>query len=400
MTASLQSHSGGWREVILGDIAEVVGGKPAPQDPIAFADNGVPFVRMKDLGRYHLTTNLLEVDDRIDFDFAASRRLTPLKAGAILMPRSGSVALNHRAILGVDAVIVSHICALLPDSSKVSNKYLYYYLCTVTLEKITKKTTGLDAISFSDLRKLLVPLPPLGEQHRIAVVLDKADAIRRKNASLLATADDLLTSAFLDMFGDPLTNRKKLPVAPIKELAQVITGNTPPRSNPENYGPGMEWIKSDNINMPGVFLTSAVETLSARGRQIARTAPAGATLVTCIAGSPNSIGNCALSDREVAFNQQINAAIPKAGIDPYFLYCQFRVGKRAVQASSTNSMKGMVSKGKFQEIGFLKPSLEDQNAFGRFVQSLVGTVDQLRAAVSESEALFQSVSRRAFRGGL
>jgi type I restriction enzyme S subunit len=355
---------------------------------------------MKDLGRYHLTTNLSEVDDHISPDFATSRGLMALKAGAILMPRSGSVALNHRAILGVDAIIVSHICALVPDTRKVFNKYLYYYLCTVTLERITKKTTGLDAINFSDLRKLLIPLPPPTEQRRIADILDRADGIRRKRANSLAMADELLTSAFLDMFGDPITNAKKFPVAPIKEIARIITGNTPPRNNPENYGPGIEWIKSDNINSPYTFLTPAAETLSDKGKLIARTAPAGATLVTCIAGSQSSIGNCAMANREVAFNQQINAAIPKPDIDPYFLYCQFRVGKRAVQAASTNSMKGMVSKGKFQEIQFLNPIPSKQKAFGRFVDGLINGSERLLIARSESEALFQSLSRRAFRGEL
>jgi type I restriction enzyme S subunit len=123
-------------------------------------------------------------------------------------------------------------------------------------------------------------------------------------------ADELLQSAFLDRFGDPLTNKKGLPTAPINELGRVVTGNTPPRANPENYGNAIEWIKSDNINTPEHFLTPADEYLSEVGKLQGRTVPAGSTLVTCIAGSPSVIGNAALADREVAFNQQINAVVP------------------------------------------------------------------------------------------
>ena len=51
---------------------------------------------------------------------------------------------------------------------------------------------------------IVVPLPPLPEQRRIAALLDKADAIRRKRQQAIRLADDLLRSTFLDMFGDPV----------------------------------------------------------------------------------------------------------------------------------------------------------------------------------------------------
>ncbi len=107
-----------------------------------------------------------------------------------------------------------------------------------------------------------------------------------------------------------------------------------------------------------------------------------------------------MADREVAFNQQINAAVPKPGVDPYFLYCQFRVGKQAVQAASTNAMKGMVSKGKFKEIGFLNLPSTKQQKFGRFAEALIKTSGRFHRALSESEGLFQTLSRDAFRGEL
>ncbi|WP_051677545.1 restriction endonuclease subunit S [Bradyrhizobium sp. URHD0069] len=389
-----------WRKATIGEIAQIHGGKPAPQDPRAFAADGIPFVRMKDLGRYHLTDNLNEVDDYLDRDFATAHNLIPIKAGAILMPRSGSVGLNHRAILGIDAVIVSHICALEIRDPAISNEFLYRYLCRVRLDKITKKTTGLDAINFADLRKVEVPIPPIAEQTRIAAILDRADEIGRKRQQMLGLADAFLRSTFLEMFGDPVSNPKKLPISPIKEMGRVVTGNTPPRIDPENYGPGIEWIKSDNIGTPHHFLTDAEETLTRKGQAISRSVPTGSTLVTCIAGSPNSIGNAALADREVAFNQQINAVVPNPGIDPFFLYCQFLVGKRLVQNASTNSMKGMVSKGKFQEIAFLNPNSQSQENFGRMFKQVLRTIGKLRTSCAEDNALIGSLAQRAFRGEL
>lgn len=283
-------------------------------------------------------------------------------------------------------------------------RYLFWFLRSRQFHhEKDRRCTGATqkALTLSGLREINVPLlHGPREQQRIARILDKADVIRRKRAQAVAMADGLVRSTFLDMFGTPLNNPEGLPTAPIKAFGRVVTGNTPPRREPENYGDAIEWIKSDNINTRGYFLTPAEEHLSAAGRRLGRTAPAGSTLVTCIAGSPSVIGNAALADREVAFNQQINAVIPNDETDPYFLYCQFLVAKGLVQGSSTNSMKGMVSKGRFQEIRFLRPDREEQVEFGKVFRRVIGLTRCLEHGLSESEEMFQSLSQRAFCGEL
>ncbi len=60
-----------------------------------------------------------------------------------------------------------------------------------------------------DLRQLArIPSPASHEQRRIAAILDKADAVRRKRKEAIALTEELLRSAFLEMFGDPVTNPK------------------------------------------------------------------------------------------------------------------------------------------------------------------------------------------------
>jgi len=287
---------------------------------------------------------------------------------------------------------------------KIDPRYLFWFVRSPRFQvEKDRRCTGATqkALTLAGLREIEIPCPEtIAEQRRISAILDKADGVRCKCEQTLAMTDALLRSEFLDRFGSPLTNRKGIEKAPIRTLGNVVTGNTPPRKEPENYGTEIEWIKSDNINTPSYFLTMAVEYLSPRGKAIGRLAPAGATLVTCIAGSPSVIGNAALADREVAFNQQINAVIPKDGVDPYFLYCQFLIGKELIQASSTNSMKGMVSKGKFQEIEFLNPSPGEQAKFGRFFERTNGLIQNLQSRYAESEAAFAALCQRAFRGEL
>lgn len=265
------------------------------------------------------------------------------------------------------------------------------------LRGTTARRRTLPPDKFRDMR---VPLPPLERQLKIASMLDKADAIHRKRVQCLALSDQLLRSVFVEMFGDPTLNEKGLPKKPLSAFGRIVTGNTPSRADSGNFGSAVEWIKSDNISAEHHILTPATEGLSEKGRALGRTVPAGSILVTCIAGSPASIGRAAIADREVALNQQINAITPNSNVDLYFLYGQFLVGKSLIMRSSTNSMKGMVSKGEFQRIEFLFPKLGEQRKYGSVFARQIATTSLMRADLERSEHLFRSLSQRAFHGEL
>ena len=252
----------------------------------------------------------------------------------------------------------------------------------------------------AEVFKIQIPFPPLDEQKRIAGILDAADALRAKRREALAQLDSLLQSTFLDMFGDPVTNSMGWDTFALGAVGEVITGNTPSRKRPEYYGEDIEWIKSDNINDPSFVLTEAEERLSVTGKAVARTSPSGSILVTCIAGSPSCIGNAAIANREVAFNQQINAFVPGKRIALWFAFGVFWVGKRLVQNSSTSSMKGMVSKSAFSAISIPIPPTSLQSRFAAIAESVEHQKASQRAHLAELDTLFASLQSRAFLGDL
>jgi type I restriction enzyme, S subunit len=177
-----------------------------------------------------------------------------------------------------------------------------------------------------------------------------------------------------------------------------MTGNSPSRTNPANFGHHIEWIKSDNLG--GDVATVADEWLSEQGRAAGRIAPAGSVLVTCIAGSPNSIGKASLVDREVAFNQQINAVLPSSRLDPSFLLWQLKSAPALVRGKSTGGMKGLVSKSSFQTIEILLPPLDLQREFAVRVDRINAQRAAVQRAHSADDELLASLQSRAFRGEL
>ena len=311
------------------------------------------------------------------------------------------MSLGKRTIAGCDLFTNEAIAALhILDHDAADRDYLYWALGSIDYDRLVDRAAKGKTLNKAKLKLLPIPLPPLAEQKRIAEVLDAADALRAKRREAVAQLDALLRGTFLKIFGDPVTNPMKWDTSAIGEVGAVITGNTPSRKRSEFYGKDIEWIKSDNINHPSFVITEAEERLSVAGKAVARTTPKGSVLVTCIAGSPSCIGNAAIADREVAFNQQINAFVPGERIALWFAFGVLWVGKRLVQSASTNSMKGMVSKSAFSGISIPVPPMSLQNRFAAIAESVERQKASQHAHLAELDTLFASLQSRAFRGDL
>ena len=195
----------------------------------------------------------------------------------------------------------------------------------------------------------------------------------------LSKLDELIKARFVEMFGDPVSNPFNWLTAELGNRCEIITGNTPSRAEPENYGTFIEWIKSDNINTPSTFLTEAQERLSEIGFQKCRFVESGSLLMTCIAGSLNCIGNVAVANRRVAFNQQINAITPTHD-NVLYLYWLMILSKPTIHRTINMALKGILSKSQLSLIKFPFPPLPLQNQFAAFVER----VDQQKQTVQQS----------------
>lgn len=294
---------------------------------------------------------------------------------------------------------VNNHAHVLRPTEKVDIRYLCRHLEMYDVRTHINGATR-EKLNKGAAQKILISLPPLEEQKRIAAILDKAVAIRDKRQQAIELTDQLLRSVFLDMFGDPLTNTKGIPTAKLSDIGEIITGNTPSRKKPEYYGDHIEWVKSNNINTPNHYLTKAEEYLSHKGLEVGRSVPENSILVTCIAGSKACIGNIAMTDRSVAFNQQINAIVPNQSISTLFLYAQICFNKKLVQRASTESMKGLVSKSKFSDIEILLPAKNEQEKYVDFFVKSIEKIKSMNEAKIKADELFNALIQNFFNGKL
>ncbi len=317
----------------------------------------------------------------------------------------GDLVLGIRASIG-DKVLANAVYCLgrgvagLRPRSVLHDRYLWHWISYASHELAQRgRGATFKQVNKSDVTGWRIPLPPIKEQRRIAAVLDTADALRAKHCQLLAKLDALTRAIFLEMFGDPSSSGNGAARIPIGSVADVITGNTPSRSEPAYFGEHIEWLKTDNIRESGE-IERAAESLSKSGRAKGREASAGASLVVCIAGSPRSIGRVGYLDRTAAFNQQINAVVPGPDLRAEFLFHQLRAAQRLVQRVSTNSMKGMVSKSALVAMEILVPPLRDQGEFVEMIERVRQVRELASSSLTITDTLLGSLQQRAFRGEL
>lgn len=373
----------------LKDLVKITSGFAFKSNLFNGVGEGLPLIRIRDVVRGYSDT----------FYSAEYKDDYVIKNGDALIGMDGEF--NLAQWKGGKALLNQRVCKIESISEELNQEYLIRFL-PKALKDIEDKTPFVTVkhLSVKDINNIQIPLPSLSEQKRIAQILDKADEIRQKRQQSIEKLDELLQATFIDMFGDPVTNPKGWKVKKLADLGSIATGNTPPRANPENYGNFMEWIKSDNLNHSFDYATKATEYLSEIGAKKARVVPSRTILVTCIAGSFDCIGNLAIVDREVAFNQQINSLTPNDENDTLFLYYLLKISKHIIQSSSTKSMKGMISKSKFSEITLPIPPFEEQIKFSKVFENFNSLKKTALSQLEHQENLFQSLQQRAFKGEL
>lgn len=260
--------------------------------------------------------------------------------------------------LGADGV------KILRSKDKNSNyKYLYYALRNANIPD-----TGYNR-HFKWLKETKINYPSVAMQDEIVKILDKLSDIIDRRKTQLQGLDNLIKARFVELFGDPRSNPYGFGKKLLRDTCKVVTGNTPSRSVEAYYGDYVEWIKTDNIVSGLLNPTKATESLSEEGMKVGRTVEKGSILMACIAGSIASIGRVCVTDRRVAFNQQISAIVPEE-YNILFLYVLLQLSKEYLVEEINMALKGILSKSKLEEKEFIVPPMELQEQFADFVHQV------------------------------
>ena len=143
----------------------------------------------------------------------------------------------------------------------------------------------------------------------------------------------------------------------IKYIADTQTGTTPSTSDKGNFGDYISFVKPGDL-VNGRILYNR-EMLSERGLNNGRLVPSNSVIMVCIGGST---GKCALTDRDISCNQQINTASPYKWVLPQYLYFFMMSDHfyKTVRANATGTATPIINRSIWENLMISIPPLAEQ----------------------------------------
>jgi type I restriction enzyme S subunit len=392
----------GWKLQPLAQVAQVIDCKH--RTPV-YTDEGYPVVRPRDVRETGICLEQCLRTSHEEYKDLTEKR----------QPQPGDIVYSRNATFGVASLVDTQasfaigqdVCLIVPEN--VDSRYLYRLLNAPFVKQqlgLVISGSTFKRINLLEIRKLQILLPSLEEQRRIAAILDKADAVRRKRKESITLTEELLRSAFLEMFGNPVTNPKAWEVHRLEEFSVIQSGIAKGKKVDQSKSVSVPYMRVANVQ-DGYIDLSEIKELEVLPSDVDKYTLKQGDLLLTEGGDPDKLGRgavwygkiqpcihqnhifCVRPNRTLAEPEYLSALIGSERGKRYFL-----------QAAKQTT--GIATINKTQLCGFpaILPPLSLQQKYTELVKSIRFTRKHLDYRSEQVDQLFNSLLQRAFRGEL
>jgi type I restriction enzyme S subunit len=216
----------GWELVKLGDKANIFrGGSPRPiQAYLTTLSNGINWIKIGDV---EPNAKFINVTNEKIIPAGVSRSREVQKGDFIL---SNSMSFGRPYILNIDGCIHDGWLVIQDYQNNFDQHYLYYALCsdaTIIQYRSMAAGSSVQNLNKEKVSAIILPKPPLPEQHAIAEVLSDMDGYIASLEKLIAKKKTIKQGAMQEL----LTGKRRLPgfegeweIKQISELFILLAG--------------------------------------------------------------------------------------------------------------------------------------------------------------------------------
>jgi type I restriction enzyme S subunit len=384
--------------VRLAELSKVITKGTTPTSiGFEFSNDGVRFLRVQNIegGTVNYERDTLFIDESTHQALKRSQ----IQPGDILVSIAGTIGRSGVVPEDSPPLNCNQAVAIVRTNGGVFRPYLRNWLESPDAQRrmIGATVTGtISNLSLTQVGNLMIPVPSLPEQRRIAEVLDRADALRAKRRVALVQLDTLTQSIFLDLLREAgqsvatvsiedgmdaiIDYRGKSPTKTAVGVplvtARVVKGGELLEPNEfiaeEDYD---SWMRRGIPNPGDVLFTTEAplgEVAQLDGRKVAL-----AQRLLVLRGKPSLLNNTFLKHALTA--QEV---------------------KRQIDARATGSTVRGIRQRELRKVMIPVPPLPVQRDFARRVAAVEKLKAAHRVSLAELNALFAMLQDRAFRGEL
>lgn len=392
-----------WPMVKLGDVANFVRGLTFKPSSVIPTEKGLIVLRTKNIQEKLDLTDLIAIPQdflkREDQLVQSLDTLVSVANSWNLVGKCCIAPLNptNLAIGGFIAALRSL------NADKLDPQYLYHWFNSTaiqnTVRSFSNKTTNISNLQIKRCLDLMIPLPPLGEQKRIAEILQKsAESIKQIIYEIegleklsLSVADHFIRAEVPDK-------------QPLNELVDFHGGSTPSKKNKDFWTDnGICWFTSKDLKFDE--LADSLDHITKKATSETALKPVSEKKSIAISLRGMSLAHrvpMSIIPGNSCVNQDLKALIPKEDMDIYVLFTLLKREEKFLLTKVSSSAHG-TRKLDFPYIKTLSVPKLKIDQICRLKQRLQG-IQQLKNCLVRKLALLQelqrSLSARAFTGQL
>ena len=403
-----------WRVVRLGEVAE----KPqygftaaAQRDPV-----GPKMMRITDIQDGNVNWNAVPYCECGNDDIPKYL----LEAGDILFARTGSVGKAFLvSSVPEPSIFASYLIRVRVDRTRLDPQFAFLFMQSAAYwSQIASQTHGAvqPNINATQLRSLLLPLPPLPEQRAIAHVLRTVQRAKEATEGVIAALKELKKSLMQHLFTYgpvPVTERERVPlqeteIGPIPahwrvvrlgEVGKVVRGASPrPKGDPRYFGGTIPRLMVEDVTRDYKYVIPRIDFLTVEGAKLSRFLPKG-TVVIQVSGNP---GTPAILGVDACIHDGF-AAIQELDINKIaaeFLFYWLDQTKQRHKRLAFGAVFQNLQTYAIRDFVIPLPPLDEQREIARILQAVDAKIAAEQARRAALEELFKSLLHELMSGRL
>lgn len=270
-----------------------------------------------------------------------------------------------------ERVIVSPLYNVFYVDSEINHQYLFYFLkSNFALQNIKAVATGSvrDNLKFEMLKEFQIKLLPLEEQNEIVEKLDLITKIIEEYKTELYKYDELIKARFIEMFGDPVSNSKHLPLKTLPQLGTFGRGVSKyrPRNAPELLNGPYPLIQTGDIANSELYIKNYNNTYSEVGLKQSKMWDKGTLCITIAA----NIAKTAILQFDACFPDSVVGFNGNNLTNNIFVHYWFSFFQEILENQAPESAQKNINLKILSELQIITPDIIEQNQFADFVRQV------------------------------
>jgi type I restriction enzyme, S subunit len=379
--------------------------------PFISTENIHPSIRGFDFSRYRKYITEKEHKQLI-------KRAKPEK-GDILVSKCGTIGRTKLIDIDLEVSLFVGLMLLKLKKNLVNGKFIEQILNSEPFHKkmqIMAPGSTRKTLTITNISNLLLPIPPILEQQKIASILSNVDELISSYDKTIQTTKKLkkgLMQTLLTrgmghkkfkkvkwLFGKDIEIPEEWKITVIGNEFVIGPGGTPKTSNSKFFKGNVNWVTTSDLNRGIINTSTALITEEAVRETHLKIYPKGSFVIAAIGvDASHTRGNCGILSFDAAINQ-VCLVFKKSEsvLTEFFYYYYLQFANNLIFKYSQGTKQWAFYPYVIKKIPFVLPSLEEQQKIASILSSVDDKISKLESKKKSAESLKKGLMQKLLTG--